>query len=192
MPAAALRRMPRQELEEAFRTQQRELRVWREREQDFEERYQGPADVEGIAGRPGVIILRDKNMAEVKRVIDDLPNLPYLRLKDDEGNPDYSRPALGYDRAVYYAQSEVAKMIYSIAAVGPYNTSLVSDRHRLMMWVENRAGFLIRPDAVGERLRADLFARIVSVFYGPAVPHLIGTSHETEVEPVEAERKAFG
>ena len=166
---------------------ERENRVFREREQDFEERYQGPADVEGIGGRPGVIILRDKNMGEVKRVIDDLPNIPGLRPAGDPGGPP-----LGFRRARAYVRNEVAKMVDSVIVVGSYNTALVRDRHRLGMWIRNRAGMLLRPDVIGEETRSALQGIIEAVAFAPSVPHLFGTSQETEVQPVEAERKGFG
>jgi hypothetical protein len=168
---------------------EREVRVWREREQDFEERYQGPADVEGIGGRPAVIILRDKNMGEVKRIIDDLPNIPGLR---PEGNPN--GPPLGFRRAKAYVQGEVAKMILSLVTVGPYNTGRVRDFQRLDMWVYNRAGMLIRPqdDVIGQVQRDALYGLVVRLVFAPSAWHLSGTSQETEVQPVEAERKGFG
>ena len=158
-------------------------RVLTEREQDFEERYQGPADVEGVGGRPGVIILRDKNMGEVQRVINDLPNIP--RLKTSHGR-------LGFRRARYYVRNEVAKMVDAVMVVGSYNTVLVRDRHRLRMWIRNRAGKLLRPDIIGEETRSALLGIVESVAFAPSVPHLFGMSQETEVQPVEAERKGFG
>jgi hypothetical protein len=166
---------------------ERENRVFREREQDFEERYQGPADIEGIGGRPGVIILRDKNMGEVKKIIDDLPNIPGLR---PDGDP--TAPPLGFRRAKAYVRNEAAKMIDSIIVIGAYNTVLVRDRHRLRMWIRNRAGMLLRPDVIGEETRFALLGLVEDVAFAPSVPHLFGLSQETEVQPVEAERKGFG
>jgi hypothetical protein len=166
---------------------ERENRVFREREQDFEERYQGPADVEGVGGRPGVIILRDKNMGEVKRIIDDLPNVPGLLT----GPEDHRRP-IGFRVARSYVQNEVAKMVDSIIVVGAHNTALVRDRHRLKMWIRNRAGKLLRPDIIGEATRSALLGIVEDVAFAPSVPHLFGISQETEVQPVEAERKGFG
>ena len=167
-----------------IRRLERENRTLKELVQDFDERYQGPADIEGVAGRPGVIILRDKNMGEVKKIIDDLPNVPGLRTPD--GTP------LGFFRAVAYVRGEVAKMIDAVIVVGSYNTALVRDRHRLKMWIYNRAGKLVRPDFIGESMRADLYSIVESVAFAPSVPHLFGISQETEVQPVEAERKGFG
>ena len=165
---------------------ERENRIFREREQDFEERYQGPADVEGIGGRPGVIILRDKNMGEVKRVVDDLPNIPGLRPKDDP-----SGPPLGFRLGVDYARNELTKMVDSILLVGPYNTALVRDLHRLKMFARNRAGKMLRPDFIGQATRS-AYLGMVEDAYARSVPHLFGMSQETEVQPVEAERKGFG
>ena len=166
---------------------ERENRVFREREQDFEERYQGPADIEGVGGRPGVIILRDKNMGEVKRIVDDLPNIPGLR---PASNP--AGPPLGFRRARSYVQNEVAKMVDSVIVIGSYNSVQVRDRHRLKMWIRNRSGMLLRPDIIGEQTRAALLGIIEDVAFAPSVPHLFGMSQETEVQPVEAERKGFG
>jgi hypothetical protein len=166
---------------------ERENRVFREREQDFEERYQGPADIEGIGGRPGIIILRDKNMGEVKRVVDDLPNIPGLRPPSDP-----TAPPLGFRRAKSYVQNELAKMVDSVIVVGSYNTVLVRDRHRLKMWIRNRAGMLLRPDIIGEQTRSALLGIVEDVAFAPSVPHLFATSQETEIQPVEAERKGFG
>jgi hypothetical protein len=165
----------------------RENRTWAEREQDFEERYGGPADIEGIGGRPGVIILRDKNMGQVKRVIDGLPNMPGLRPR---GNPN--GPPLGFRRAVSYVQNEVSKMVDSVIVVGSHNTALVRDRHRLRMFIHNRAGKLLRPDVIGEQTRAALLGIIEDVAFSPSVPFLFGMSQETEILPVEAEKKGFG
>jgi len=159
-----------------------------EREQDFEERYQGPADIEGVGGRPGVIILRDKNMGEVKRIVDDLPNIPGL-LRDPS---DPNSPPLGFRLARDYVRNEVAKMVDSISVVGPYNAVRVRDLHRLKMWIRNRAGKLLRPDVIGEATRSALLGIIEDVAFAPSVPHLFGISQETEVQPVEAERKGFG
>jgi hypothetical protein len=164
----------------------RENRNRAERDLQFEERYGGPADIEGIGGRPGVIILRDKNMGEVKRIIDDLPNVPASRPDDD---PD--GPPLGFYRARAYVQNEVSKMVDSLVVVGPYNTALVRDLHRLRMWIYNRAGALLRPDIIGESTRFALLGLIEDVAFAPSVPHLFGISQETEVQPVEAERKGF-
>jgi hypothetical protein len=166
---------------------ERENRVFREREQDFEERYQGPADIEGVGGHPAVIILRDKNMGEVKRIIDDLPNIPGLR----PGNDPTAEP-LGFRRACGYVRSEVAKYVDSVIVIGSHNTALVRDRHRLKMWIRNRAGKLLRPDIIGEQTRADLQSIIEDVAFAPSVSHLFGLSQETEVQQVEAERKGFG
>jgi hypothetical protein len=33
---------------------------------------------------------------------------------------------------------------------------------------------------------------IVGIIFGPSAWHLSGTSQETEIQPVEAERKGFG
>lgn len=168
---------------------ERENRVFREREQDFEERYQGPADVEGVGGRPAVIILRDKNMGEVKKVIDDLPNIPGLR---PDGHPE--APPLGFRRAKAYCQNEVAKMIFALVTVGPVNTARVKDFQRLDMFIHNRAGKLIRPrgDVIGEATRDALHGLVVRIVFAPSAWHLSATSQETEVQPVEAERKGFG
>lgn len=170
-----------------IRRLERENRVFREREQDFEERYQGPADIEGVGGRPGVIILRDKNMGEIKRIVDDLPNIPGLRPDSDP-----TGPPLGFRVAEAYVKNEVAKMVDSVIVVGSYNTVLVRDRHRLRMWIRNRSGKLLRPDIIGEQTRAALLGIIEDVAFAPSVPHLFGMSQETEVQPVEAERKGFG
>jgi len=166
---------------------ERENRVFRERERDFEERYQGPADVEGVGGRPGVIILRDKNMGEILKLVNDLPNVPGLR---PEGHPE--APPLGFRLARAYVRNEVAKMVDAIIVVGSYNTVLVRDRHRLKMWIRNRAGKLLRPDVIGEATRSALLGVIEDVAFAPSVPHLFGISQETEVQPVEAELKGFG
>lgn len=174
-PAARIRRL------------ERENRIFREREQDFEERYQGPADIEGLGGRPGVLILRDKNMGEVKRIIDDLPNVPRLRPKAD---PD--GPPLGFRRARSYVRNEVAKMVDSVIVIGSYTPVLVRDRHRLKMWIRNRSGLLLRPDVIGQETRSALLGIIEDVAFAPSVPHLFGMSQETEIQPVEAERKGFG
>jgi hypothetical protein len=163
---------------------EREVRVFREREQHFEEHYQGPADVEGVGGHPAVIILRDKNMGEVKKIIDDLPNIPGLRSSSGE--------VLGFRRAVGYVQNEVTKMVDSLIVVGSYNTALVRDRHRLGMWIRNRAGMLLRPDVIGESARSALHGLVEDVAFRPSVPHLFGISQETEVQPIEAERRGFG
>lgn len=171
---------------------QRENRVWREREQDWEERYQGPADIEGVGGRPGVIILRDKNMGEVKRLIDGIPGFPFIRPELSPGVPDMSQPPLGFMRARAMVRNEVAKMVDAIIVVGSYNAVLVQDRHRLKMWIRNRAGRLLRNDVIGETTRYDLLGLIEDVAFAPSVPHLFGISQETEVQPVEAERKGYG
>ena len=180
---------PKESDKARIRRLEREVRVWREREQDFEERYQGPADIEGIGGRPSVIILRDKNLGEVKRIIDDFPSVPGLR---PDGNP--AGPQLGFRRACAYVQGEGLKMILSLVTVGPYNTAQVRDLHRLQMWVHNRAGMLVRPadDVIGQVARDELYRMVVGVIFGPSAWHLSGTSQETEIQPVEAERKGFG
>jgi hypothetical protein len=170
-----------------IRRLERENRTWRERERDQEERRQGPADIEGIGNHPAVIILRDKNMGEVKRVVDGFVNVPGLR---PEGHPEM--PPLGFRRACHFVQNEGAKMVDSLNVVGPYSPLVVRDRHRLKMWIRNRAGKLIRPDAIGEATRAALLGIIEDVAFAPSVPHLFGISQETEVQPVEAERKGFG
>lgn len=187
---------PRESDRAKIRRLERDLRVYEERERDFEERYQGPADIEGIGGRPGVIILRDKNMGEVRRVVDDLPNIPGLRScctdHHARGPHDLALPPLGFRRAVGYVRSEVAKMVDSVIVIGSYNAVLVRDRHRLRMWINNRAGMLLRPDVIGEEVRASLIALVEQVAFAPSVPHLFGMSQETEIQPVEAERKGYG
>ena len=184
--------MPREQesLSQKVKRLERENRVFREREQDFEERYQGPADIEGVGGRPGVIILRDKNMGEVKRIVDDLPNIPGLRAKGPDGVP--VGPQLGFRRARSYVQNEVSKMVDSVIVIGSYNAVQVRDRHRLKMWIRNRSGMLLRPDIIGEQARAALLGIIEDVAFSPSVPHLFSMSNETEVVPIEAERKGFG
>jgi hypothetical protein len=62
------------------------------------------------------------------------------------------------------------------------------------MWVHNRAGMLVRPadDVIGQVARDELYRMVVGIIFGPSAWHLSGTSQETEIQPVEAERKGFG
>jgi hypothetical protein len=169
---------------------ERENRVFREREQDFEERYQGPADIEGIGGRPSVLVYRDKNMGEFKKVLYGFPDVPALH---SDPNDPTSKP-IGYLAGVRYVRTEGIKMLFGLMIVPSHNTVLVRARHRVMMFVANRAGRLIRPrdDVIGQAVRAEAFAMAVREFFGPSVPYLAGISQETEVQPGEAERKGFG
>lgn len=84
-------------------------------------------------------------------------------------------------------------MLLGAILVGPYNTVMVRDRQRLEMWIYNRAGMLVRPhgDPIGESVRAGLHQVLLRVAL-PSVPYVFGSSQETEVQPVEAERKGFG
>ena len=178
----------RETLGAKVRRLERENRVWREREQDWEERSRGPADIEGYGNRVAVTIYLHKNLGEAKRIIDDVPNIPGLR---PEGDP--TGPPIGFRSAVNYVRGEGTKMLLGAILVGPYNTVMVRDRQRLEMWIYNRAGMLVRPhgDPIGESVRAGLHQVLLRVAL-PSVPYVFGSSQETEVQPVEAERKGFG
>lgn len=82
----------RETLGAKVRRLERENRVWREREQDWEERSRGPADIEGYGNRVAVTIYLHKNLGEAKRIIDDFPNIPGLR---PEGDPTVPRSGFG-------------------------------------------------------------------------------------------------
>jgi hypothetical protein len=172
---------------ETIRRLERENRILKERERDFEERWQAPADIEGVGNKVGLLIYRHKNMGEVEGFVWDLVNVPSLR---PEGHPEV--PPLGFRWGKYYVRTQVPKMVDSMVLVASYNTALVRDRHRIKMFIRNRAGKLIRPDVVGDATRADLIALIEDVAFAPSVPHLFANAQETEVQPVEAERKGFG
>ena len=155
--------------------------------QDMEERGGGPADIEGAYGRVAVLIGRDKGMAELKRLVDLLPSIPFLRPESDpDGEP------LGFRRALFYGQSQVAKFMDSLYAGPAYTKQMVQDRHRARMFLHLRIGFMLRDDVIGESTRADFLNIVERVVYAPSVPIVFQQSAETPVEPTEAPRKGFG
>lgn len=181
-------------LGERNRVIERENRVLKELQQDVDERHQAPADIEGVGNKVAVIILRDKNMGEVKRVIDDFANMASAR---PEGHPEL--PPIGYRNAVNYVRTDGAKMIFAVEVIGPYSVNLVRARHAVEMFIHNRAGLLVLPrylpppwGVIGEQQRAALHGLVVRELFRPSVPYVFGLSQETEVQPVEAERKGFG
>ncbi len=165
---------------------ERENRIFRAREQNREEREQGPADAEGIGGRPAVLVIRDKNYPELKRLVDRLPSVPEIPSKSDpNGEP------MGFRLAVYYAQTEVGKMVDSVIVSPPVTARMVQDRHRLRMFLHNRAGKMLRGDAVGQATRAAFLDIVERVAYAPSIHLVFDRSNETEVIPTEAPRKGF-
>ncbi len=165
---------------------ERETRMSRERDQNREEREQGPADAEGVGGHPSVLVLRDKNFDELKRMVDRLPSIPALRPKGDpNGKP------LGFRRAVYYVQTEVAKMVDAVMVSPTVTRQMVRDRHRLRMFLHNRAGKMLRPDRIGRSQRAAFLDIVERVAYAPSVHIVFDRSNETEVIPTEAPRRGF-
>ena len=114
----AIKMSDKETLAQKVKRLERETRMSRERDQNREEREQGPADAEGVGGHPSVLVLRDKNFDELKRMVDRLPSIPGLRPKSDpNGKP------LGFRLAVYYVQTEVAKMVDSVIVCPPTVTA---------------------------------------------------------------------
>ena len=107
----------------------RELRIFRAREQDASERGAGPADVEGVGGRPSILVYRDKNYLEFKRALDRAPAIPRLPLK--RGDPDGER--VGFRRGVYYLQNELGRLLDAIILSPAVTPAMVRDRHRMRM-----------------------------------------------------------
>jgi hypothetical protein len=166
---------------------ERQNRILRARDQEFEERYAAPSDVEGVGGRPAVVILRDKNFPSVNTLIDWLPDAPFWTPRHD---PD--GPPLGFLGAVEFIRVEVASVIDAMWVAEQHNEIQVRDKHRVMMLLQRpSADFLLRPDYVGSDRREMLKQAVEALGFGPSARQVFELSRETEVVPVEAERRGW-
>lgn len=174
--------------EQALRREaERENRIHRAREQDREEREQGPADIEGIAGHPALLTLRDKNFEELRRLVDGLPTLPFLRPR----KPFDHLPPLGADLAIRTIRIEVTKFVDSVMVSEAHNGRIVGDRQLIRQFIYNRADLLCWSDPIGDLNREDLLL-MAEFGFAQAVPSVWGGTRETEILEREAERKGFG
>ena len=178
----------RQELLQRVSRQERELRIYRVREKEWDERYSGPADIEGVGGHPAVITYRDKNFAQVCRLIDGLPHVVFWGPTPE--NP--TAPIIGYEGAVAFARVHVAAAIDAVWVAGPQHAIQVRDYHRVKSnltppFVDR----YIRSDRVGFYSRVELKQQVESLAFAPSVRLVFDVSQETEVQPVEAERQGY-
>lgn len=175
------------ELRRELQTLRRENRILKARDQEFEERYQGPFDAEGVGGRPAVVILRDKNFAWVELLIDSLPSIPHWRPRSDPEGPE-----LGFWYAVEFAQVQIGKAIDALWIAEPHHPLQVRDYHRAKgLLNEPFVYHLLRPDFVGFRRRLVLKRTIENLAFAPSARQVFSQSNETEVEPIQAERRGF-
>lgn len=166
----------------------RQNRILKARFQEWDERYEGPIDAEGVGGRPAVVILRDKNLSQVFQLIDTLPSMPWWTAPD---NPD--GPRLGFWGSVAFIETDLAKAVDAMFLAEPHHPNQVRDYHRAKMWLTRPFSFhLLRTDYVGFRERTELKSLIESLGYARSVQVAFATSQETDVQPTEAERKRFG
>lgn len=174
------------DLESRNRELEREVRIRRLREQEFSERYEGSFDAEGIGGRTAVVIERDKNWPQVVFLIDELKFLPLLRLNPDDPNS----PRLGYRGAVEFAKVQLGAAIEALWVAEPHHELSVKNYHRVMAWLtEPLVGHLLRDDAVGDDERERLKEALRTLALAPSFRYTFAVSQETEVEPVQAERR---
>lgn len=166
---------------------ERENRVLRAREQDYEERYAGPADMEGVANRPAILVLRDKNFEEFRRLVDGLPRLPFRRPRP----PFDYLPPLGVDGAIRTVRIEVSKFADAVMIAEAHNGRIVGDRFAVRAFIYNRAELLIWDDPIGDLNREDLLSMVEGIGFAQAVPFVYASSRETEILEKEAERKGF-
>jgi hypothetical protein len=162
-------------------------RIYRAHEQDSAERHEASPDADGVAGRMGPILLRDKNLPYIIDLINRLPFYPHLR---PPGLPD--APPVGFRRAIRLARQHLWAALIVIW-VAPLDTpEKVRLRHELLRWLmDDRLGLMLRDCGAGAGER-DRFAQAVThLAFGQSVPFAFRVSQETARDPVEVERRAL-
>jgi len=178
--------------------------IYRSREQELGELYEGPVDAQGIANRIGPLVMRDKNYPYVRKVTAALPFVPEWRHRLTPhwcgargcvlGADGYCLhyPPLGFDGAVRFIRTDVAMAIDSVWLRAPGNGLEYRDYHRVKMFLyPRRSHQLLRPDYVGDEERADLDAAVETFAAGRSLQFAWFESKETQIEPVDAQRKPY-
>jgi len=168
-------------------TRDRTLRIYKEREQDAEERHRASPDADGIAGHPALITMRDKNFPTF---VDYVNRLPYLARLTPPDNPSY--PPIGFRRARQIAKEQLCVWMNALWVAPVDDPVKVRLKHNLLRWVsdDGRVGLMLRPDHMGEAERSRLIQATGQLAFGFSVPFVYRTSQEIAVDPVEAERRS--
>ncbi len=164
---------------------ERQNRILKARIQEQDEQYDSSFDAEGVGGRTAVVILRDKNAPYVYQLIDLIPEAVHWK------HPMFPEmEEVGLPGAIRYAQTYVQD---AISAVFPlYHHPLMGKQHHAIeMWLQKpKVKQLARPDAVGVAARTELKQAVSSLAVAATMRRAFGLSKETEILPVEAERRA--
>jgi hypothetical protein len=164
------------ELSRRLAVSDRQLRIYRSREQDLAERYQSAPDADGIGGRSSVTVLRDKNVPYVVSIVN--------------AAPTYAKK-YGFRLGMQFLREHLIVAINALWVAPTDNPFKVQLKHRLLQWVadDGMLGLMMRRDLQGGAERSRLIQAIGSFAAGFSFPYAFRTSQETFVEPVEAERR---
>jgi hypothetical protein len=174
-----------QSLERSIEDRDRQLRIYRSRDQDFLERYQSTPDADGIAGRTSLGTFRDKNFPVFVDRVNKLPALPHLPI------PGHPGEVLGFDSALRTAKEQLIVALEALCVAPLDNATKVERFLVLIEWVssDDRVGLMLRDDSQGRMERSDLIQAAGKFAFGSSVPFVFRSSQEVMVEPVDVERR---
>lgn len=171
---------------------ERQLRILKAREREWEETYSGPSDAEGVALRPALSVLQHKNFTAFTRLVDVLPRVPNWRPRGADGSDIPGSKPLGFHGAVEFARVHVAAAIDAIWFSSPRSPAQVQNYHRAKGWLTPPFVYwLIRPDYQGFEERVDLKACVEAIGLAESMREAFFQSQETVVDPIEAEKRGF-
>lgn len=148
----------RAELEAEIRRLQEELAVAESKE--------GPAPNDlGIAGRVAITRLRDTDLPELVRAVDNIPQVFETH---------------GYLGALAYARTHIRSLVDAIILSAPRTGDLVQAQHRLHMLLgEGFVDVMMRSDRAGFRARAEFIECVERYAYAPSVKAAFAHGQET-------------
>jgi hypothetical protein len=174
---------------------ERQNRIWGSRSQGLDELYEGSFDAQGIANRVGPLVIRDKNFVRFFKFVHSLASLPQWKPRNF---PD-AEP-LGFENAITAIEEVLPMEIEALWLSGPMNPLQVQDKHAAMMYaLPPRSEHLILPATRapspfvrdGRRTRTELILIGSTFAAGPSIAYSWELSKETQIEPVDAERKPY-
>ncbi len=175
-----------------YKQLERENRALKAAERDRTEMYASAPDIEGVGNRHALVVLRDKNAPLLFRLIDSIPYLPYIVKVDGEGVPLHGAEPPGFWGAVQFCQTDLDTHVSTLWFQYLYDPNQVQDYHRVKQMLEEPYVFsLIPPTWEGFRARLALKKAVIQLGYSGAVRHAFDVSQETDVEPIQAQRRGY-